>query len=95
MRQLASIGVDEQSEKPGLRPNGERKLANTSKKARTKAGCSPPRLWPRLRARTVRVGEHHLHLTSLEQSLLYLLAVNAGRVLTREEILAALWGLTT
>jgi DNA-binding response OmpR family regulator len=43
----------------------------------------------------VRVGEHDLHLTSLEQSLLYLHAANAGRVLTREEILAALWGLTT
>ena len=33
-----------------------------------------------------------LHLTSLEQSLLYLLAANAGRVVTREEILDALWG---
>jgi DNA-binding response OmpR family regulator len=42
--------------------------------------------------RMVRVGGHALHLTSLEQSLLYLLAANAGRLLTREEILDHLWG---
>jgi len=42
--------------------------------------------------RTVRVGDTELHLTSLEQSLLYLLAANAGRVVTREEILDTLWG---
>ena len=42
--------------------------------------------------RTVRAGTSALHLTSLEQSLLYLLAANAGRVVTREEILDTLWG---
>ncbi|MDQ6671075.1 MAG: response regulator transcription factor [Chloroflexota bacterium] len=42
--------------------------------------------------RTVQVGQAELHLTSLEQSLLYLLAANAGRVVTREEILDTLWG---
>jgi DNA-binding response OmpR family regulator len=42
--------------------------------------------------RTVRVGASELHLTSLEQSMLYLLAANAGRVVTREEILDTLWG---
>ena len=42
--------------------------------------------------RTVRSGTSELHLTSLEQSLLYLLAANAGRVVTREEILDTLWG---
>jgi DNA-binding response OmpR family regulator len=42
--------------------------------------------------RTVRVGQSELHLTSLEQGLLYLLAANAGRVVTREEILDTLWG---
>lgn len=42
--------------------------------------------------RSVRAGEHELHLTSLEQSLLYLLAANAGRLLTRDEILDYLWG---
>ena len=42
--------------------------------------------------RTVRAGTTELHLTSLEQSLLYLLAANAGRVVTREEILDTLWG---
>jgi DNA-binding response OmpR family regulator len=42
--------------------------------------------------RRVRAGNAELHLTSLEQSLLYLLAANAGRVLTRDEILDHLWG---
>ena len=39
-----------------------------------------------------RAGTSELHLTSLEQSLLYLLAANAGRVVSREEILDTLWG---
>lgn len=42
--------------------------------------------------RKVIAGQHELHLTSLEQSLLYLLAANAGAVLTREQIMDALWG---
>ena len=42
--------------------------------------------------RRVRAGTSELHLTSLEQSLLYLLAANAGRLLTRDEILDHLWG---
>lgn len=42
--------------------------------------------------RTVLVRDRELHLTSLEQALLYLLAANDRRVLTREEILDALWG---
>jgi DNA-binding response OmpR family regulator len=42
--------------------------------------------------RTVRAGTAELHLTPTEQSLLYLLAANAGRVLSREEILDTLWG---
>jgi DNA-binding response OmpR family regulator len=42
--------------------------------------------------RSVRAGASELHLTALEQSLLYLLAANAGRLVTREEILDALWG---
>jgi two-component system KDP operon response regulator KdpE len=42
--------------------------------------------------RRVRVRETVLHLTSLEQSLLYLLAANAGRLLSRDEILDHLWG---
>ena len=37
-------------------------------------------------------GTSELQLSSLEQSLLYLLAANAGRVVTREEILDTLWG---
>ena len=40
----------------------------------------------------VRARDTEVHLTSLEQSLLYLLAANAGRVLTRDEILDYLWG---
>ena len=42
--------------------------------------------------RRVRAGTSELHLTSLELSLLYLLAANAGRLLTRDEILDHLWG---
>ena len=42
--------------------------------------------------RQVLAGEHELQLTSLEQARLYLLAANAGTVLTREHILDALWG---
>jgi two-component system KDP operon response regulator KdpE len=41
---------------------------------------------------TVRAGTARQQLTPLEQSLLYLLAANAGRVVTREEILDTLWG---
>ena len=43
--------------------------------------------------RLVRVHGKELHLTTVEQSLLYLLAANAGRLLTRDEILDQLWGL--
>src|SRR5215218_5949592 len=42
--------------------------------------------------RSVRIEGHALHLTSLDQSLLYLLAANAGRILSRNEILDHLWG---
>jgi DNA-binding response OmpR family regulator len=42
--------------------------------------------------RRVRSASGELHLTSLEQSLLYLLAANAGRVVTRDQILDGLWG---
>ncbi len=42
--------------------------------------------------RSVRAGEHVLYLTPIEQSLLYLLAANGGRILTREEIMDHLWG---
>lgn len=42
--------------------------------------------------RVVRAGTSELHLTALEQALLYLLASNAGRVVSREEILDTLWG---
>ena len=42
--------------------------------------------------RQVRAGTSELHLTGLEQGLLYLLAARAGQVVTREEILDALWG---
>jgi len=40
----------------------------------------------------VRVGSSEVHLTETEQSLLYLLAANAGEVVTSEEILTAVWG---
>jgi DNA-binding response OmpR family regulator len=40
----------------------------------------------------VHVGKAKVPLTAIEQSLLYLLASNPGRVLTRETILDTLWG---
>jgi DNA-binding response OmpR family regulator len=42
--------------------------------------------------RLVRAGDSVIHLSGIEQSLLYLLASRAGRVVTREEILDAIWG---
>ena len=42
--------------------------------------------------REVRAGSSVVHLTGIEQSLLYVLASHAGRVLTRDEILDAIWG---
>ena len=66
-----------------------------------RAHGDPGRIVPRLRIgdleidvlnRKVLAGDHELHLTSLEQALLYLMAANAGTVLTREQILDALWG---
>jgi two-component system, OmpR family, alkaline phosphatase synthesis response regulator PhoP len=42
--------------------------------------------------REVRAGQSVVHLSGIEQSLLYLLAGRAGRVVTREEILDAIWG---
>lgn len=42
--------------------------------------------------RRVRIGSSEVHLTSLEQALLYLLAANSGTVVTRDHILDALWG---
>jgi DNA-binding response OmpR family regulator len=42
--------------------------------------------------RQVRAGHSVIHLSGIEQSILYLLASRAGRVVTREEILDAIWG---
>ncbi len=42
--------------------------------------------------RQVTAGQSVVHLSAIEQSLLYLLASRAGRVVTREEILDAIWG---
>ena len=42
--------------------------------------------------REVRAGSSRLHLTSVEQSLLYLLAANPGELLSRDRIMDALWG---
>jgi DNA-binding response OmpR family regulator len=42
--------------------------------------------------REVRTGDSVIHLSGIEQSLLYLLASRAGRVVTRDEILDAIWG---
>ena len=42
--------------------------------------------------RVVRAGDSEIHLSGIEQSLLYLLASRAGSVVTKEEILDAIWG---
>jgi DNA-binding response OmpR family regulator len=42
--------------------------------------------------RQVRAGPSVVHLTSIEQGLLYLLASRGGQVVTREEALDAIWG---
>ena len=42
--------------------------------------------------REVRTGDSVIHLSGIEQSLLYLLASRGGRVVTRDEILDAIWG---
>jgi two-component system alkaline phosphatase synthesis response regulator PhoP len=42
--------------------------------------------------RQVRAGESVVHLSGIEQSLLYLLASRGGRVVTREDILDVIWG---
>jgi two-component system, OmpR family, alkaline phosphatase synthesis response regulator PhoP len=42
--------------------------------------------------RQVRAGDSVIHLTGIEQSLLYLLASRAGRVVSRDDILDAIWG---
>lgn len=43
--------------------------------------------------RCVIAGGVRIHLTSLEQALLYLLAAGAGTVISRDAILDALWGM--
>jgi len=42
--------------------------------------------------RQVHAGSSVIHLSGIEQSLLYLLASRGGRVLSRDEILDAIWG---
>jgi DNA-binding response OmpR family regulator len=43
-------------------------------------------------SREVRTGNSVIHLSGIEQSLLYLLAGSGGRIVTREEILDTIWG---
>jgi DNA-binding response OmpR family regulator len=43
-------------------------------------------------SREVRAGTSTVHLSGIEQNLLYLLASRGGRVVTRDEILDAIWG---
>ena len=40
----------------------------------------------------VTVGGRELHLTPIQQTLLYLLAANAGKALSREDLLGTIWG---
>src|SRR2546426_9647 len=41
---------------------------------------------------TVRFAEKYFHLTPLQHTLLYLLAANAGQILTRDQIIQDIWG---
>jgi DNA-binding response OmpR family regulator len=43
-------------------------------------------------SREVRAGTSVIHLSGIEQSLLYLLASRAGQVVSRDEVLDAIWG---
>jgi DNA-binding response OmpR family regulator len=43
-------------------------------------------------SREVRAGTSIIHLSGIEQSLLYLLASRGGQVVSRDEILDAIWG---
>jgi DNA-binding response OmpR family regulator len=43
-------------------------------------------------SREVRTGNSIIHLSGIEQSLLYLLASRGGRTVSRDEILDAIWG---
>ena len=43
-------------------------------------------------ARQIRIGERVVALSGIEQSLLYVLAGSGGRVVSRDEILDAVWG---
>jgi DNA-binding response OmpR family regulator len=42
--------------------------------------------------REVRAGDSVIHLSGIEQSLLYLLASRGGQVVTRDEIIDGIWG---
>lgn len=42
--------------------------------------------------RRVCIGANNIHLTPAERDLLYLLAANAGRPLTRDQIMDSVWG---
>jgi DNA-binding response OmpR family regulator len=42
--------------------------------------------------RVVHAGDSAVHLSGIEQSLLYLLASRGGRIVTRNDILDAIWG---
>src|SRR3989440_325450 len=45
-----------------------------------------------LLSQRVSVGGRELQLTPIQQTLLYLLAANAGKALSREDLLATIWG---
>ena len=78
----------------------EELLARSIVITRRATGVGPP-LVPTIRlgemeidilSREVRTGTSVIHLSGIEQSLLYLLASSGGRVVSRDEILDAIWG---
>ncbi len=78
----------------------EELLARCVVMSRRASGSHPP-IVPKLKLgemevdivqRVVRAGDSVVHLSGIEQNLLYLLASRSGRVVTREQIIDAIWG---
>ena len=78
----------------------EELLARAIVIARRRTGTDRPMVTPirlgeielDILARVIRVGESVVRLSSIEQSLLYLLASRSGQVVERETILDVIWG---
>jgi DNA-binding response OmpR family regulator len=70
----------------------QRSVGPTATPGRSSYACVSATWSSMCSTRKVIAAEREVHQSSLDQALLYLLAANAGTVLTREQILDALWG---